>query len=142
MSFDELWDALVRFAEVEEDEEFDAEDESDGDGDGESDGHHEGSDDNEDDAADAEADDDMDGNSRLIETLIRRFPEAACERAIGVVRAIPPGGETGWMDDYCVDMLGRTKNYAAVPLLLEQLGTCDDLIQSSITHALGTARQC
>jgi hypothetical protein len=108
-SFDGLWNAMKAFAEPG------------------SDGKYE--------AGGGGAADDMDG-IRLIETLVRRFPEAAGERALDTVRKIDPSGKTGLVEVSCVEILGRVKSTAAVPLLLEMLGAGDVDLRRSLIEAL------
>jgi hypothetical protein len=108
-SFDGLWNAMKAFAEPG------------------SDGKYE--------AGGGGAADDLDG-IRLIETLVRRFPEAAGERALDTVRKIDPSGKTGLVEVSCVEILGRVKSTAAVPLLLEMLGAGDVDLRRSLIEAL------
>ena len=120
MSFDDLWVRLSHFA-ASASEETDEDDDL---GDDPIDPHE------------GLGDDDLE-DQRLVETLVRRFPQAACARAFDGVRAGPTAEARDRMQQYCVDILGRAEDRGAVPLLLERLSSADDeMLTSPIASAI------
>jgi hypothetical protein len=82
--------------------------------------------------------DDLEG-LRLIETMLRRFPQEASSRALDRVRsaAVAEKTDDDGMERFCIDILGRANERAAVPWLLKRLTSADDeMLTSPIAVAL------